>query len=107
MRFDKVIDLVAQTYAKDAIGQEVAAPVSRQVFANEFSLSSAEFYNAGQSGLKPERQYQIRSCDYQDETLLSVDGVAYQIIRVDRRGEWVRLVCQRTVANQYEPEEVS
>jgi hypothetical protein len=93
---------VALTYTKDSIGQEVAVPTSRQVYANEFSLSAGEFYAAGAQGLKPERQYQIRAIDYQDEPRLVADDIEFAIIRVDRRGEWTRLICQRNVANRTE-----
>lgn len=99
MRFNTVIDLVALTHTQDAIGQETEIPVARTVYANEFTVSSAEFYDAGRSGLKPEREYQLRACDYDDETLLRVDDTDYQIIRTERRGEWVFLVCQRKVGN--------
>lgn len=99
MRFDAVIDLIALTYTQDAIGQEVAARASRQVYANEFAVSSAEYYDAGRNGMKPERQYQVRSVDYADEKLLTVDGLEYEIVRTQRRGEWTLLSCQRTVAN--------
>ena len=107
MRFDAVIDLITLTYSEDAIGQEVAARVSHQIFANEFAVSSAEYYDAGQNGMKPERQYQVRSFDYAGEKLLAVDDLDYEIIRTQRRGEWTLLTCQRTVANQATPEEVS
>lgn len=102
MRFDKVIELVALTYVTDAIGQDKAVPTSRQIYANEFYLSAGEFYTAGAQGLKPERQYQVRAVDYQDEPLLVADGVEFAVIRVDRRGEWTRLTCQRNVANTTE-----
>lgn len=99
MRFDKVILVVTLSYTKDAIGQEIATQSLRQIYANEFYLSAAEFYEAGRNGLKPERQYQVRACDYSDETELVVDGVQFEIIRVDRRGEWTRLTCQRFIGN--------
>jgi SPP1 family predicted phage head-tail adaptor len=102
MRFDKVIELIAVTYASDAIGQEVATKTPRTVFANEFAVGSSEFYDAGRSGLKAERQYQVRSVDYNDEALLAVDGVEYTIIRPARRGEWTTLTCERAVANEAE-----
>lgn len=99
MRFDNVIDLIAVTYAPDAIGQEVATKTSRTVYANEFSVGSAEFYDAGRSGFKAERSFQMRACDYSDEPLLVADGVEYSVIRQSRRGEWAVLTCQRVAAN--------
>lgn len=100
MRYDRVIKLISMSYSADAIGQETGTPTARTIYANEFSIGAAEFYEAGRAGLKADREYQVRAIDYQDEGLLSVDGVEYQIIRVDRRGEWTRLVCQRNVGGQ-------
>lgn len=99
MRFDTVIELIAQAYAQDELGQQTATKTSRQVYANEFSVGSREFYEASATGLTPERQYQIRSADYADERLLSVGDVEYNIVRVERRGEWTRLTCERVLGN--------
>jgi SPP1 family predicted phage head-tail adaptor len=107
VRFDAVITLIEITYAKDAIGQEIAIPNARQVYANEFMVSAEEFYDAGRNGLKAERQYQVRSCDYAGETELSVDGVWYDIIRPQRRGEWTLLTCQSKVGIASDAGEVS
>lgn len=99
MRFDAVIDLIAVTYAADDIGQQVATKTSRTIFANEWTVSSGEFYDAGAQGHKAERQYQVRGCDYDGETLASVDGVEYNVIRSERRGEWTLLTFERVIAN--------
>lgn len=100
MRFDTVIELIAETFSVDGIGREVSEPSARRVFANEWSVSSREFYDAGRAGLMPERQYQVRSCEYAGERLLDADGERYEIIRTERRGEWTRLVCQRVTAQR-------
>lgn len=107
MRFDAVINLITVTYAGDSIGRQVATPVSRQVYANEFTLSASEFYDAGRNGLKPECVYQVRSCDYAGETLMSVGDVEYAIIRPAKKGEWTTLTCERKVGNVPPAEEVS
>jgi SPP1 family predicted phage head-tail adaptor len=99
MRFDAVIELVALTYTEDAIGQQVESPVYRSVYANEFTLSMGEFYEAGQQQLRPERQYQLHACDYLDETKARVGGVEYDVIRVARKGEWTMLTLGRKAAN--------
>lgn len=99
MRFDAVIELGAEVYSQDVIGQQIAIKTWRQVYANEFTLSRAEYYEAGAQGLKPECQYQIRSCEYQDEQLMRAGDVEYNIIRVERRGEWTRLTGERVVGN--------
>lgn len=100
MRFDTVISLIAETYAADSIGQQVATQTTRTVYANEFTVGASEFYDAGANGMKADRAYQIRSCDYADEKLMSVGGVEYTIIRTSRRGEWITLTCECKVANR-------
>jgi hypothetical protein len=99
VRFDRVISLVTLTYTKDDLQQQVATPLTRDVFANEFTISASEFYEAGRAGMKPEREFEIRAEDYDDESLASVDGVAYQVVRTIRKGQWVRLVLERKVGN--------
>jgi SPP1 family predicted phage head-tail adaptor len=99
VRYDQVISLVTLTYTKDELQQQVSVATSREVFANEFTLSAAEFYEAGRAGMKPEREFEIRAEDYEDEALAEVGGVAYQVVRTIRKGQWVRLVLERKVGN--------
>ncbi len=99
MRYAAVITLIAVTYAADTIGQETETRTTRDVLANEYSVSSSEFYDAGRSGMRPERQYQVRSDDYDGERLMTVEGVEYNIIRTERRGDFTRLVCERVAGN--------
>jgi hypothetical protein len=107
MRFDAVIDLVSITYTEDDLRQQIEIPTSRTVYANEFSVGATEFYAAGKAGLKPDRQYQLRSCDYEDEARAVVNGTEYDIVRANRRGEWVVLTMMRKVGTPAAPEEVS
>ena len=106
MRYDKVIDLIAIAYTQDDIGQEVEKLTSRRVFANTWFLSPTKYdqteveaSGAGRVGLRDERQFSVRTIEYQGETRLAESGVAYQIVKVDVRGEWTRLLCQRLVSN--------
>lgn len=96
MRGNAVITLVAETFTQDSIGQQVASETAREVYANAFTLSATEFYAAGAEGLRPEHVYQVRSCEYAGEGKARVDGVEFDIIRVDRRGEWTRLTLGRS-----------
>ena len=94
MRWDAVIDLVSVTYGQDELRQQVAVPVKRTVFANEFTVGASEFYEAGQAGMRADREYQVRAVDYQGEELLEVAGERFRVVRVRRAGEFVRLVCE-------------
>jgi len=88
------------SYAADSIGQETETPTARLVYANEYTMSATENYEAARAGLKPEREFQLRAIDYADEALVSVDGVEYRVVRAAYSGEWVRLVCERRMGSQ-------
>lgn len=99
MRHNQVIYLIDITITKDEIGQEIENKTERKVFANEFSVSNNEFYNAQVSGLKPEKKFEIYSFEYQNETKLKHDNKEYNIIRTEKKGEKIRITCERVVAN--------
>ena len=99
MRFDAVIELGAVAYTADDIGQEVESVTWHTTYANRFSLSRDAFFAAGKEGMRPERVYQLRSCEYSGEQRARVDGVQYDVIYADDRGEWVRLTLERRVAH--------
>jgi len=99
MRHHDVISLISIKYEEDEIGNQIPVETERQVFANEFSVSSSEFYNASVAGLKPTRAFEIYSFEYQGEGKLKHEGTKYQIIRTEKRGEKMRLTCERDVGN--------
>lgn len=99
MRFASVIELVAESAASDPIGQQVVSKTARRVFANEFAVSSSEFYDAAQFGLKPSRRFQIRAVEYDGERVATVDGDEYTVLRCETRGEWATLTLERKAAN--------
>lgn len=100
MRSAAIIDLVSEAYVADEIGQQIAVETRRRVFANEFSVSSSEFYAGAAIGLKPGKRYQVRAIDYEGERTLEVDGVSYTVLRADTRGEWVSIICERKGADR-------
>lgn len=97
MRYDKVITLVAITYSYDSMGVGQETEATSSIFANEFTISRAEFYDAGRSGLHPSREFQVRSCEYNDQPRFRIDSIEYDIIRTEKRGEWIRLIGQERV----------
>lgn len=103
MRHKDVIDLIAVTIAADSLGNQIEVQAERQVYANEFSLGYAEFYNAAQTGLRPSKAFEIYSWEYAAESKLKHNNVIYNIIRADTRGEKCRLVCERIAADHVAP----
>lgn len=99
MRHNQVIYLQSVTVTEDEIGNQVETVTERMVFANELSVSTEEFYSAGQAGLRPTKRFEIYAFEYQGEERLKHDGVIYRIIRVETRGEKTRITCEKVAAD--------
>lgn len=99
MRNDQVIYLLSVTTTQDEIGNQIEDVVERMVFANELSVSSEEFYNAATAGLRPTKRFEIYSFEYQGEDRLKHDGIVYRVIRTEKRGEKIRITCERVAAD--------
>lgn len=99
MRHNQIIYLVSTSITYDEIGNPIETPVERELFANEFSVSSSEFYNAATNGLRPSKMFEIYSFEYQGEEKLKHNSITYRIIRTEGRGEKIRLTCERVAAD--------
>jgi len=99
MRHKDVIQLVSVETDYDEIGNPVKVETKRTVYANQFEVSSSEFYEASTQGLKPEKQFEIYSFEYGGEARLNHEGRDYRVIRTSSRGEKTRLVCERVLAD--------
>ena len=100
MRHNQIIKLINIITTEDAIGNQIASTTERTVYANEYYVSQSEFYNAAVADLKPEKQFEIYSYEYQDEPKLEHDGKVYNIIRTEKRGDKTRLTCERIIADE-------
>lgn len=100
MRHNQIIKLITVTVTEDAIGNQIASTTERTVYANEFYVNQSEFYNASVAGLKPEKQFELYSYEYQGESKLKHDTDTYNIIRTEKRGDKIRLTCERILADE-------
>jgi SPP1 family predicted phage head-tail adaptor len=92
--FKDVINLISVTITKDALKQEIETKTEREVFANKRSIAQSEFFNAGQTGIKAEQLFEIRSVDYAEERLLSFNNKEYSVYRTYEKGENIELYCE-------------
>lgn len=99
MRHKEIIELVKVTTEQDNIGNEIETEKRRKVYANQFAVSSAEFYDAGVSDLKPEKSFRIHTFEYEDEEALYFKDIKYKIIRTSEVGDKVTLVCERVIGH--------
>lgn len=80
MRSD-VIELVSATRTQDVNGEWQETTVSRQIFCQVSSVSASEFFEAAKIGLRPDYRFTVFAGDYNGETELTYNGVAYSIYR--------------------------
>ncbi|WP_169908364.1 phage head closure protein [Metabacillus halosaccharovorans] len=91
MRHKDVIFLLSITITVDEIGNQIEQSQEREVFANEFDISTTEYYQAGALGLKPEKKFEVYNFEYNGETKFKYNNDIYDIIRTQTKGEKIRL----------------
>lgn len=99
MRHNDIISLISVTITEDEYANQIETEAEREVFANKYSVSATEFYNAAATGLRPSKKFQIYSFEYNDESKLKHDNIIYQIIGVDERGDKTIITCQKVIGN--------
>lgn len=76
------IYLISETKQQNGIKEWNAVETKRKVFANVKSVTSTEFFSAGQIGLSPEFRFTMFGPDYADERIVEYNGVRYAVYRV-------------------------
>lgn len=93
------VTLIDETVSRDDIGQEVITETLTTIQADRESVSRSEFYQAANTGLKPELVLLVHEFEYGGQRLMKFDGGYYTIIRtytVERDGlRMVELVGER------------
>lgn len=91
-----VLTLIRQAMTQDAIGQQVAAEVRREVFCDIVSVSAEEFFQAGRIGLRAQFRATVFAPDYSGEEVAELDGLRYGIYRTYlRRNDEIELYLER------------
>lgn len=77
----KDITLIAKSYQTDAVGNEIATEVSKNICAEIRSVTRSEFFSASHAGMRPELMAEIFYLDYEDEREAVIDGNRYKVYR--------------------------
>lgn len=94
MRHKEIIHLISFKQDQDDLGNVVNKETERKVYANEFAVSSSEFYNAGVSDMKPSKSFRIHTFEYQGEEVLRHESTRYKVIRTSIVGDNTTLICE-------------
>ena len=105
MRHNEIITLYQTSIEPDARGNQVEKIVDpgQKVYANQFTVSSVQFWNAAMNGMRAEAIFDVYSFEYKGQTRLTHEEwgelVWYRVIHSERRGERTRLICERVAAD--------
>lgn len=91
-----VISLVSTTQTQDAFGVWRQTETKRDVFCQVDSVTRAEFFEAGRSGLNPEYRFTLFAGDYNGESLVIFNGKPYSVYRTfHARTDEIELYVER------------
>lgn len=75
----------------------------REVLCGVRSIGMKEFYSAHSTDFRPELKLILADyLDYEDETLVDLNGVLYRILRTYRVGQELELTLERAPAEEAE-----
>lgn len=94
---DATLTLIKQTEHQNAVGAWVSGqPEPREVFCQVESVTRAEFFEGGRSGLNPAFVFIVFAEDYEGEDLCEYEGKPYGIYRTYRtEDDYMELYVER------------
>ena len=93
-----VVSLIAQTFAQDEIGQEIAGETKRNVFCNVSGITRNEWFEAAKSGFQPQLRLTVFRYDYQNERIVEYRGARYAVYRTyESQKELIELYLEAQV----------
>ena len=81
------VGLISKTYTKDSIGNLIATDVRNVFWGNVRSVSSSEFANVGEIGIKAALIFSIWEKEYNGQELVEYNNETYSIYRTYARAD--------------------
>ncbi|KMP32227.1 phage head-tail adapter protein [Bacillus cereus] len=93
---NEILHFATVTIVEDELGQkEEIKTFNRQVFCKKKSVPQSEFFQAGQSDIKPSCILIVHILDYQEERKVKYREKEYSIYRTyERDDEKIELYCE-------------
>lgn len=76
-----VCTLISETYEQNELGEFIPTETRREVICQVSSITRTEFFDAGRSGLSPEKALTVFWLDYNGESTVEFHGQRYGIYR--------------------------
>lgn len=92
--------LIGKDFVPDAYGVQHEISSERKVFVQVNSVTAAEWFEGGRSGLNPEFRFTMFLYDYNGEEEIKYTGKYYRIYRTYLgRNDSIELYCERRKGN--------
>lgn len=78
---DSIVELIQEITTQTSEGFPRHEASSKQVYADVKSISSAEFFRAGQDNIKPQYKMTIYSSEYEGEKIVKYENQTYSVYR--------------------------
>lgn len=91
--------LISVSMERDSLGNFIEATHERTVYANRFYVGDSTWMAAKSAGLHADAEIQVRSSSYKGEQRVILDGIEFEVERVDDRGEYARLTLSKRLNN--------
>jgi SPP1 family predicted phage head-tail adaptor len=84
---DDIAYLISKTIVEDEIGNQIEQEEEKEVFCTVESITQSEYFQASQSGLKPQIKLTMSEFDYSGEAEVEYNTKRYAIYRTFLRND--------------------
>ena len=78
-------------------GEVVTSHTLVKRYVNRLSVRQKEYYDAMNTGLKPELMFEIRTLEYNGQPTLKHNNIDYEVMRTYDKGEFTELIVSRNL----------
>ena len=92
---------VSTTMTVDSEGNEIQGnpPIDTEVYCNKRNVGIETWATVAELGIKPEAQIQVRTADYDNQTLVVLDGREYDVSYTSTRGDFTIITLATHIPN--------
>lgn len=87
MKISDTLELVSTGYENDDFGVSQPTETVRRIYCRVESISAQEFFQAGQTGLKPAWRFRVHQDEYRGEPTVRYQGRDYAVYRTYRASQ--------------------
>lgn len=94
------VTLIGETLTRNERSEQVAVQTETSVIGTLSGVMASEFYQAANTGYRPEIVVTVYEQEYAGQQHLRVNDITYTVIRTYLSGDFIELHCQRKGADE-------